>query len=915
MMVIRLRHLLLLLLALAVLAYLSLLGWGAYLGYRQIQQSSWLIHSDEITNLSIKTAVITGKERGMTALAVTAPPHGYPALSQDIMNLRQQRDDGHTQIQSALRILMAERATPALHQQARYLHQANETLMAARARADQSLADGTPFNTDAWLQISSRYIDALADLRRAVQAFGDREERFQIRAAFIQDALFTAIDYAGRERILIGSAIAMQRPLSNSERQRLNRMRGVVEKALASLDLQLGDLLEVPTIRDARNHLHLAFLGEYEQLRESIYKASPTSAYPVDTGQWFHESETAIQSLVALANTLSTYTFGSLRERETTVRKYFLWLAGAGFTLISLMTGLVFLLYIRGIHPLRQLERAAKKISEGDLGTSLALSQHDELGRTMYAIEKMRQDLVETMQQQEATNHLLLESEKRYRALIENVADWVWEINLDGIYTYSSPQVENILGYTPEELREKTPFDLMPEDEANRMREFYARLLENPTPVHATVNLNQHKNGRLVWIESSATPIYSADKQLQGYRGIDRDITTRIATEERLRKMAQVLEQTDDLVIITNKEGHIEYVNPSFEKHTGYSRSEIVGESPRFLKSGNQPDALYKDLWQRLSKGEVMRVVVINQRKDGSSYIEDKTITPIRDAQGAITHYVSTGKDITAQRELEQQLQRRERMASIGLLSAGMAHEINNPMSYVSANLGLLREHTHQLLELIAHHQHCLPDMADLPGPYPGIPAEKRLEILRDEMHSLFQDAADGISRVRHIVRGLNDYAHPSTDHWQETDVNQELDRCLQLMAHQIPQSVRVIKHYATLPTVQAIPQQIDQVIMNLLLNAVQAMNGEGSIELRTCQHDDQLCIEVGDSGCGMDKSELGQLFNPFYTTKPVGQGTGLGLHVAWRIIEKHHGRIEVESTPGEGSLFRIHLPLTSPAA
>jgi len=899
----------LMMLALVVLAYLSLLGWGAHLGYRQVDQSHWLIQIDQVATSSIRTGVATGMERGITALALSESSRASATLREEVIAERRRVDDCFAQIQSDLNTLTASGRMPALQQQVLRLQDTHRVLLESRKKADRALDGALAIEVDEWVNVSSEFIDALADLHLAVRTFGSPDEQLRHRIALIQDALFTAAEYAGRERVLLSSSIAAGRPVSSEPHHWLTRTRGVVE----GLGPHLDELLQVGRINTAWQRVQSIFLGEYQLLRQSVYAAGNEQPSPVNSEGWFRESTQAINTLVDLSDALAAYTRTHLQATASQAMRSFLWLAATGAGLLLLVTGLVVLLYIRAVHPLKQLEEAAEKISAGDFSASLALTQQDELGQTTRAIERMRQHLVETTRQREIANRLLQNSERRLRDLIENVADWVWEVDLEGVYTYSSPQSRDILGYEPEELLGKTPFDLMPPDEAQRMRAFYARLLQSPVTVNQVVNLNQHKDGKLVWIESAASPVYSEEHLLIGYRGNDRDITARVAAEEKLRKMAQVLEQTDDLVIITDRQGRIEHVNPSFENHTGYTLSEVAGQSPGFLKSRYSSDVFNDGFWEKLASGEVIRLITTNKKKDGTLYTENKTITPIRDSRGAITHYVSTGKDITAERDMEQQLRHHERMASIGLLSAGIAHEINNPMSYVNANLALIHEYASQLLEFLTHNECYIRNKADIPTPDPTLPEEERLGALRNELESLFQESADGISRVKTIVQGLNDYAHPSTDDWQQADINQQLDRSLQLMAHRIPDSIRIVKDYASLPTVRCIPRQIDQVIMNLLLNGVQAIDNSGSIELRTREDAGEVCIEIRDSGHGMDEATMGQIFNPFFTTKPQGEGTGLGLHMAWRVIEKHQGTIEVESEPGQGSVFRIRLPNKQP--
>ncbi len=248
-------------------------------------------------------------------------------------------------------------------------------------------------------------------------------------------------------------------------------------------------------------------------------------------------------------------------------------------------------------------------------------------------------------------------SESQYRDLVETTSDWLWEVDVDGVYTYASPKARELLGYGPEEVLGKTPFDLMPPDEASRLRARFAEIAAARRPIEQLENVKCHRDGRFVTLETSAVPIFDEQGQFRGYRGIDRDITARKRDEATRRLLAAALEQSADLVMIVNRQGLISYVNPALCAATGYSAEELIGSKPSVLKSGMQQASTYAELWRTILSGQPYQNVIINRRKDGSLYHEQKTITPLRDpVTGYITHFVSTGKDISEALRLNERL-------------------------------------------------------------------------------------------------------------------------------------------------------------------------------------------------------------------------------------------------------------------
>ncbi len=265
--------------------------------------------------------------------------------------------------------------------------------------------------------------------------------------------------------------------------------------------------------------------------------------------------------------------------------------------------------------------------------------------------------------------------------------------------------------------------------------------------------------------------------------------------------------------------------------------------------------------------------------------------------------------------EAHNQLLQSEKMASIGQLAAGVAHEINNPIGYVGSNLGTLRGYVDRLLNVLAAFEaieHELPEGATR-AHLAAVKAEADLAYLKSDIADLLSETGDGITRVRRIVQDLKDFSHADAGEWVLADLHKGLESTLNVVNNEIKYKASVVREYGDLPALRCLPAQLNQVFMNLLVNAAHAIEGQGTITIRTGVWNEEARVEVTDTGKGIPAHQLTRIFDPFFTTKPVGVGTGLGLSISYGIIQKHGGRIEVESEPGKGTTFRICLPLSPP--
>jgi signal transduction histidine kinase len=266
--------------------------------------------------------------------------------------------------------------------------------------------------------------------------------------------------------------------------------------------------------------------------------------------------------------------------------------------------------------------------------------------------------------------------------------------------------------------------------------------------------------------------------------------------------------------------------------------------------------------------------------------------------------------------DIHSQLLQSEKMASIGQLAAGIAHEINNPIGYVYSNLGTLEKYVQDTFRMIELYEQAEDAITDPEMRNRIQTAKKNLDLafLKTDLHSLMDESKEGIVRVKVIVQNLKDFSHTgAADEWHFANLRNGLDSTLLIVNNEIKYKADVVKEYADIPDVECLYSQLNQVFMNLLVNAAHAIQEHGTITVRTGVEGEGVWVDISDTGQGIPPENMQKIFDPFFTTKPVGQGTGLGLSVSYGIVQKHHGRMEVNSQVGKGSTFRVWLPVKQP--
>ncbi len=369
----------------------------------------------------------------------------------------------------------------------------------------------------------------------------------------------------------------------------------------------------------------------------------------------------------------------------------------------------------------------------------------------------------------------------------------------------------------------------------------------------------------------------------------------KVRLAEAHRRLTAAIEQSSESIIMTDVHGRIVYVNPAFERLAGYLRSEVLGQNPRILNSGQQDLSVYRELWARITAGEEWHGRLVNKRKDGSLYTEDVVITPVRDASGTIANFVAIKRDITRELRLEEQFLQAQKMEAFGQLAGGVAHDFNNILAVMLMHLNLM-----QLEE----------------------------EDLSAKTRSSLKELEDDARRAANLTRQLLMFSRRQVMQKQRVDLGQILSSLLKMLRRILGEDIRFVRTEAEAPLpIEADPGMIEQVIMNLCVNARDAMPQGGQLTLGTelvvregkAGTDPRrtgrfACLSVSDTGCGIDPATMKRIFEPFFTTKAVGKGTGLGLATVHGIVDQHHGWVEVESAPGKGTTFRVFLPAAGPA-
>jgi two-component system cell cycle sensor histidine kinase/response regulator CckA len=557
-------------------------------------------------------------------------------------------------------------------------------------------------------------------------------------------------------------------------------------------------------------------------------------------------------------------------------------------------------MHILDLHPEEDNEDISRKfatlLSEGHLETECRMKKSDgqPIWVSLHAVMitdqfslAYCQDITERKRSEEA----LKQSERNYREIFNSAKDSIFihdaatgtilDVNESMLQLYGLSR-EEALGLPPDECSlGESPYSAL------EARQWIVKAVTEGPQVfewHA-----RKKSGELFWVEVAlkSANISGRDRVL----AIVRDLTDRKLMDAERTLLATAVQQAEENVLVTDERRTIIYINPAFERSSGYRSEELKGQKLRVLRSAQHDEIFYRKMQETLDRGEVWIGVIINKAKDGSDFEIEGTISPIRDASGAITHYVAAGRNMSRLRRLERELHQAQKMESIGRLAGGVAHDFNNM-------LGIILGHAEMALDEFEPGQPIFSDLREI------------------------QKAA---KRSADLTRQLLAFARKQTVAPKVLDLNESVEGMLKMLRRLIGEDIDL----AWMPGKNLWPvkvdhSQLDQMLANLCVNARDAIVGVGKITIETANAtlDESHCIDnpefvpgefvlmtVRDNGCGMDEDILENIFEPFFTTKELGKGTGLGLAVIYGIVKQNNGFIDVRSEQDRGTTFRIYLP------
>lgn len=557
-------------------------------------------------------------------------------------------------------------------------------------------------------------------------------------------------------------------------------------------------------------------------------------------------------------------------------------------------------------------------------------------------IAHLEQEILECKRAEAA----LVESEEKFRNFIENTVDLIYSYDIEGAFTYLSPNFFDILGYKPEEYLGENFTTLVHPDDLKSCFTFLNRISERDKKQGGLEFRAKRKNNTWCWMIANSSPIKDTEGNVIGYQGIARDITERKQTDKTLLRISKAVESVADAIGIADTVGQAIYLNPAFTELFGYTLDE--------LNAAGGPDAIFADPQEAASiyatvynHGLSYRGEITMKNRNGKLLQLEIAADAIKDKAGNIIGSVGLHRDISERKQVENKLKQQtqeleqalkeiqntqsqlihsEKMSSLGQLVAGVAHEINNPVNFIHGNLNYAEEYAQELLSLINLYQKHFPN--SVPEIQDKIKAIE-LEFIIEDLPGLFASMQCGTNRIREIVASLRTFSRLDEADLKKADIHEGLDSTLMILDHRFKATeerpaITLIKQYGNLPLIECYAGQLNQVFMNILANAIESLeesfvkgdlylhNTTPTICIRTEMPTlDKAIIRISDNGVGMSEEVQQKLFDPFYTTKPVGKGTGMGLSISYQIItDRHHGALSCISSPGMGAEFIIEIPI-----
>jgi len=487
----------------------------------------------------------------------------------------------------------------------------------------------------------------------------------------------------------------------------------------------------------------------------------------------------------------------------------------------------------------------------------------------------------------------LRKSEGKYRFLVNNIPGIVYRGYKDWSVEFFDNKIESLTGYDFNEFNSRRIkwIDIIIKEDIETARESFIQALKTDKSYVREYRIKSKTEG-ITWIQERGQIVCDNKGEIEYMSGIFFDITERKRTQEERNRLEIAIEQAAESVFITDKDGMIQYVNPAFERLTGYSCEDAIGQNSRILKSGKHDALFYKQMCDTLTRGNAWHGRLVNRKKDGSFYEADATISPVLDKSDKITNFVSIKRDVTHEIELEKRLIQAQKMESIGTLAGGIAHDFNNI-----------------LFSVFGYTEMALDDTGK-----------------GTVLHKNLQEVVIAAHRAKDLVKQILTFSRQADQELKPLKVQLVVREVLKLIKASLPSTIEINRNISnTCGFVMADATQVHQIAMNLLTNAYHAMEDEGGkldVTLKEVDLDvDELkdpamvpgsyvCLTVEDTGTGIDKSIIDRIFEPYFSTKEKGKGTGLGLAMVHGMVKSYGGNIRVYSEPGKGTAFHVYLPV-----
>ena len=477
------------------------------------------------------------------------------------------------------------------------------------------------------------------------------------------------------------------------------------------------------------------------------------------------------------------------------------------------------------------------------------------------------------------------------REFLDLLTDLLIACTTDGVVEIANEKACIVLDRKESKLLGSSLFDLCAEERREALRAALANCLEGGAPVSIETQflVSEKESVDVEFTVREFTLVRDGSTRHLVLMG--RDVSAEKKKDLDFLRFSNIAHYTVNPLEITDVNGNIVYVNPAFEKASGYAKEELIGQKPSIFGSGKHPKSFWERMWTTITSGKVWVGEIENRRRDGAPFFTFLLISPIIDAGQTIVGYFGVHRDVTEQKSLEKQLIHAQKMESIGMLTAGLAHEVGNPLTSISSLVQVIQRTTDDEF------------------------TKEKLELIKSQ-----------ITRISKIIRDLVDFSRRSAFEVQLTDVNKNLHAAVEIV--RVGKKAKQIAFQENLnrgmPMLRLVPDQIEQVFINILINAVDAINERAAaagpsrelypntITVSSDMEDEDIVVTIRDTGLGISEEHLPQIFEPFFTTKKVGQGTGLGLWVSYGIIKSFQGNIKAESRGGKGTTFTITLPLHS---